>query len=127
MTIWTQSHDIIYCVASTLAVFGAGLDDVFPNKNKSLAEEILDKGGCLVSEYPIGSPVQKSRLIESTCLQAGLSDGVIVIETTEDGGSMHAVNTARHLKRAVAFCSYPHSHYEKFPQSVGNRDFIAGG
>lgn len=39
----------------TIAVLGNGLDTIFPKENKKLAEEIINYGGCIISEYPLGT------------------------------------------------------------------------
>ena len=39
----------------TIAVLGNGLDTIFPKENKKLAEEIINLGGCIISEYPLGT------------------------------------------------------------------------
>ena len=39
----------------TIAVLGNGLDTIFPKENKKLAEEIINLGGCIISEYPLGA------------------------------------------------------------------------
>ena len=79
---------------TTVAVMPCGLDTVYPAKNKPLAEKILDKGGCLISEYPIKTRVFKNFFVERDRLQSGLSDGVFVIETGEKGGKLHTVGYA---------------------------------
>ena len=39
----------------TIAVLGNGLDTIFPKENKKIAEEIINMGGCIISEYPLGT------------------------------------------------------------------------
>jgi len=39
----------------TIAVLGNGLDTIFPKENKKMAKEIIDTGGCIISEYPLGT------------------------------------------------------------------------
>ena len=55
-----------------------GLDRILPASNQELAEEILEKGGCLLSEYPEKTATQKYRYVERDRLQSGISQGVIV-------------------------------------------------
>ena len=40
---------------NTVAVLGNGLDMIYPQENIKLAEEIINKGGCIISEYPLGT------------------------------------------------------------------------
>ena len=85
-----------------VAVMPAGLDQIVPKSNCLLAEEILEKGGCLVSQYPIGTPVKKYQYVERDYIQSGISQGVVVIESQEDGGTMHAARHAVRQNRRLA-------------------------
>lgn len=78
----------------TVAFLAHGLDTVYPPQNKELAEEIVARGGLLMSEYPIGSNVDRYKLVARDRFQASLSDAIIVIQTGIVGGTMHAVNAA---------------------------------
>lgn len=91
----------------TVAVLPSGLDKVYPKSNAKLAEDILATNGCLISEYTIGTAVLKGNFVARDRIQYGLANGVIVIETTETGGTMHAVKGALNLKRPVAAFKYP--------------------
>ena len=86
----------------TIAILAGGLDSIYPKQNIGLAQEILEKGGCLLSEYPPYTKTQKQYLVERDRLQSGLSDGVVVIETDEDGGAMHAIRYAEKNNRPIA-------------------------
>lgn len=111
---------------TTVAVMPCGLDTVYPAKNKPLAEKILDKGGCLISEYPIKTRVFKNFFVERDRLQSGLSDGVFVIETGEKGGTLHTVGYALEYKRVVACYNHP-SKYLTEPKTFGNQKLIREG
>ncbi len=76
----------------TTAFLAHGLDSVYPVENKDLAQSILDNGGLLLSEYPVGERVIPNRFIERDRLQAGLAQATLVIQTGEHGGTMHAAN-----------------------------------
>jgi DNA processing protein len=91
----------------TVAVLAHGLDRIYPKGSESLANEILDKGGCWVSEYPPGMRAQRSYFVERDRLQAGISGGVIVVETDIDGGTMHTVRFAQDQGRPVACLQHP--------------------
>ena len=78
----------------TIAVVGNGLDVVYPKDNKELASNILDTGGLIISEYEIGTPASKYTLVERDLIQAAISKAVIVVQSSEKGGSMHAAITA---------------------------------
>lgn len=78
---------------TTTAFLAHGLDSVYPKENTKLAEEIIEKNGILISEYPIGTSIRHNFLVERDRLQAGLGDATIIIQTGITGGTMHAVNT----------------------------------
>lgn len=85
-----------------VAVMPCGLDQVVPRSNAGLADKLLSGGGCLISEYPVQSPVQKYRYIERDRLQSGVSGGVLVIEAERGSGTMYTVNHARRQGRRIA-------------------------
>lgn len=107
----------------TVAVMPCGLDTIYPAKHKSLAKRILAEDGCLISEYPIGTKVFKNQLVERDRLQSGLSDGVIVIETGEKGGTLHTVNYAIEYGRIVGCYNHPNK-YLSLKQTFGNQMLI---
>lgn len=87
----TSAHEGALSVGgSTTAILGNGLDSVFPPENKRLADSILMNGGLLLSEYPIGTKVSRFTLVDRDRLQAGMSKATIVIQTSVNGGTMHA-------------------------------------
>jgi DNA processing protein len=107
-----------------VAVMAHGLDRVYPAANRSLAERLLEGGGCLVSEYPIGITPIRTAFAERDRIQSGLSDGVLVIETDVKGGTMHTVRFAREQVRALACVAHP----EKWlceEKTRGNQKLIA--
>lgn len=110
----------------TVAVMPCGLDTVYPAKNKLLAQKILDKDGCLISEYPVKTRVFKNFFVERDRLQSGLSDGVFVIETGEKGGTLHTVGYALEYKRVVACYNHP-AKYLTEPKTFGNQKLIREG
>jgi len=79
----------------TTAILANGLDhdSIYPPENQELAEEIVENGGLLLSEYRIKSPVNKYNLVARDRLQAGLSLATLVVQTGVKGGTMHAANT----------------------------------
>lgn len=86
--------------APTVAVL-VDVDTVAPAANRNLAKKILDSGGLLVSENPPGTRIIPAYFAKRDRIQAGLSSAVFAIETSIDGGTMHAVNTAISLDRPV--------------------------
>ena len=111
----------------TIAIMGTSLDEVYPNSNIRLSEEIVECGGCLVSEYPIGTKMNRYNFVERDRLQAGMSIGVLVVEMGLRGGTLHAVNAAIKDNKPVGCIAYDPRHYDAYENSRGNRDFIADG
>lgn len=85
-----------------VAVLPCGLEQVVPRSNALIARELIAAGGCLVSEYPIGTPIQRYQYIQRDRLQSGICDGVIVIESEQDGGTMHTARYAIKQGRRLA-------------------------
>ena len=106
----------------TAAVLGLGLGMVYPKSNLELADEIIDKGGCLISEYAYNTKPHKGYYIERDQLQSGLSFGTIVVETNLKGGAMQTVNAALKQKRRLYCLSQPASVLTT--KSVGNQFLI---
>jgi DNA protecting protein DprA len=91
----------------TIAVLAGGLDNVSPKKNKSLADEILNNNGALISEYPIGTKPSKHYFVERDRLQSGLSDAVCILETSVKGGTMHTYSFAVKQNKLVCALKFP--------------------
>ena len=96
----------------SIGVLAHGLDIIAPKRSLSLAEKIISNSGCLLTEYPIGTPPRPSNFVERNRIQSGLSKAVIVIETGEKGGSMETVKHSTKQKRPI-FCI-------QIPESLGN-------
>ncbi len=109
-----------------VAVLAHGLDKVYPAANRGLAERLLEGGGCLASEYPVGTTPGRSAFAERDRIQSGLSDGVLVIETDVRGGTMHTVRFARNQGRALACIDHP-QRYRWEDKTRGNRKLIEEG
>ena len=77
--------------APTIAVLPSSCDDIYPSSNKKLANEIVEKNGLLISEYGAGSIFSKYNLPERDRIQSILSELLIVIQASDEGGSMIAV------------------------------------
>lgn len=90
------------CGGKAVAVMPCGLDEVYPKTNRKLAEELLEKGGCLVSEYPPGVHPRKESFVARDRLQALFSGLVIVVESRQGSGTWHTVEYARRYQKMVA-------------------------
>ncbi len=85
----------------TVAVWGTGLDVVYPKENKCLAEQIVLTGGTIVTEYPMGTfPAPQNFPIRNRIL-SGLSVGVLVIEAAEYSGTRITARCAMEQNRDV--------------------------
>jgi DNA processing protein len=103
----TQAHRGALDASSTptWAVLGCGIDRWYPRANARLGEEILEKGGAILSEYPPGTPPSAWRFPPRNRIISGLSRAVVVVEATVKGG---ALITARHaLEHAVDVLAVP--------------------
>lgn len=78
----------------TIAVIGSSLDIIYPFENKNLVDEIINNGGCIVSEYPLGTKPEKMNFPARNRIISGLSNGVIVIEAKKKSGTMTTVDFA---------------------------------
>ena len=108
----------------TIAVMPTHLNKVYPRQNKNLFNEIIEKNGCVISEYELGHVTNKNDFVLRDRLQAALAIGTIVIETGETGGTMHAVNTTLGLKRPLAFLKFGEEHYAAYEHARGNKLFL---
>lgn len=88
-----------------IAIMPCGLEQVQPKSNQRLAEEILEKGGCILSEYPIGTQIEKYRYVERDRLQSAISQGVLIIEAEKKSGTMHTADFAIKQQKRIA-CYY---------------------
>lgn len=85
----------------TVAVWGTGVDEVYPKENKRLAEQILGLGGAIISEFPIGTfPAPQNFPIRNRII-SGISLGVLVVEAAEYSGTRITARCALEQNREV--------------------------
>ena len=86
----------------TIAVIGAGLDNIYPPENTKLAEEIT-KNGAVISEYPLGYPALPINFAARNRIVSGLSRAVVVVEgATKSGTLLTATAAAKQGKEVFA-------------------------
>ena len=83
----------------TVAVWGTGIDVVYPKENKKLAEEILALGGAIVSELPMGTFPASQNFPRRNRILSGLSIGVLVVEASENSGTRVTARCASEQNR----------------------------
>ena len=79
----------------TIAVVASGLDITHPRVNKSLQDEIVAKGGAILSEHPFGVKANPTRLVARCRMQVVLTQSVIVAQCPIISGTMYAVRFAQ--------------------------------
>ena len=89
-----------------IAVLPSGTSNIYPRRNKALAEEIVEAGGCLVSEYPPDAHAEKWKFIARDRLMAEIANAVIAIECGENSGTMLTVRAAHRLGKRLG-CLMP--------------------
>ena len=85
----------------TIAVLAHGLDQVYPTLHKKYADKMLEQGGALISEFPIGTIPDKDLFPARNRIVAGLASGLLVVETLVKGGAMITAKIAYSYNREV--------------------------
>jgi len=85
----------------TIAVFGTGIDKVYPKENGKLVDEILDSGGAIVSQFPLETPPLRQNFPYRNRIISGLSHGVLIVEASERSGSLITARLAMEQNREV--------------------------
>ena len=104
----------------TIAIVATGLNLVHPRENESLQAEILQKGGLIISEQPIGTKANPTRLVARNRLQAALSEIVIVAEAPQHSGTMYTVQFAQKYGKQIKAVEFRNVN----EQNSGNRFIV---
>ena len=88
-------------LSKTIAVLGSGLDEMYPKQNTELAKRIIRSGGCIITEYPLGTKPEKLNFPQRNRIISGLSEGVLIVEAGEKSGSLITAEFALEQGRDV--------------------------
>ena len=95
----TAAHRaVLEAGGDTIAVFGCGVDEVYPAENRKLAETIAEKG-LVISEFPMGAPPYPQNFPVRNRIISGMSAGVLVVEGGEYSGSAITAKLASEQNR----------------------------
>ena len=120
----TFSHiGTLQAKGKTIAVLGSGLDVIYPPENAKLAEKIVESGGCLVSEYIVGTKPLGEHFPARNRIISGLASGVVVVEASEKSGSLITVDFA--LEQGKNVYAVPGN--INSPNSLGTNSLIKQG
>lgn len=108
---------------TAIGVLGSGIDLVRPLENHHLAHKIIEKNGCLLSDFPLGMEATPYSFPMRNRIISGLSRGVIIIEAKQKSGSLITAQLALEQNREVF--AIPGSIFHE--QSQGTNDLIAQG
>lgn len=98
----TAAHrGVVNAKGRTVAVFGTGVDVIYPRENGKLAEQILAHGGALISEFPVGTFAAPQNFPIRNRIISGLSVGVLVVEAGEYSGTRITARCALEQSREV--------------------------
>jgi len=97
----TAAHKgVLEVGGGTIAVFGCGIDQIYPAENRKLAEQIA-AAGLLITEFPMGAPAYPQNFPIRNRIISGMSAGVLVVEGSEYSGSAITAKLAAEQNREV--------------------------
>jgi DNA processing protein len=111
----------------TVAVLAHGLQTIAPSKHRKLADDILDAGGALVSEFRFGQGALPQQFVKRDRTQAGMSQGVVMIQSDLKGGSLHASRATLDYERWLAVPSPTQMDRKNFEPKIQANLMLAEG
>ena len=106
----------------TVAVFGCGVDIIYPSFNVKLSADIM-KSGCLVSHFPMGTPALAGNFPARNAVITGLSLGTVVVEAPRTSGALITADLT--LKAGRKLFTVPGN--VDSPKSEGTNKLISKG
>jgi len=107
----------------TIAVLGAGFNNIFPEENKELLKQIIKGNGTVITEYPKDTKICSQGFIQRNRIVSGLSEAVLVIEAKHRSGTAVTADFARKQGKTI-FC-IPHSLNQK--EGIGTNRLLQKG
>ena len=102
----------------TLAILGNGILNPYPPANRPLARAIIEQGGALICECPPDAEPNRNALIARNRLISGMSDRVVIVQSSLQSGTMHTIRFAEAQQRRIFTFDHP---------ATGNRALIEKG
>lgn len=84
-----------------VAVLGSGIDVCYPKENKPIYDQIVAKGGAIISEYPPGTPPDRWRFPARNRILAAVSSAIVVVEAAAKGGALITARLGAEIGRPV--------------------------
>jgi len=107
----------------TVAVLGSGIDWIYPSDHKGLASKIVETGGAVISEFPLGTAPEMGNFPVRNRIVSGMSLGTLVAASGIDGGSMITAKSALDQNREVFVIPHAIGH----PNALGCNSLIKRG
>lgn len=120
----TAAHNgALQAGGKTIAVLGNGFENIFPKENQNLYEEIIQKGGLVLTEYPPETKSKSEYFLERNRIVSGIAIGILVIEAQYRSGTSVTAKIAKEQRKKVF--ALPHEIHDKL--GIGTNKLIQNG
>ena len=116
----------VKAAAPAIAILGTEPNTVTPTANKSLANQIVDLDGALLTEVHPGQETNRYKFIQRNRIQAGISKFLFVVEMGIAGGTMHTVRFAKKYRKPI-FVPRPIYEAQTFESNAGIKALVDSG